>query len=115
MLFSFERTTNMIDVHDHRMNGSARNPATEKGEGMMPLIKAMKSAGIRFEVAFADFRDGMGWIWFAHEKDVLAFLDLVVEYDPDPESIYSQLLEQCDDSEDPPEWSLEMQVEDVSD
>src|SRR5262249_49245896 len=95
-------------------NGSTPDPVTEQGEGMMSLIKAMKSARIRFEVAIADFRDGMGWIWFAHEKDVLAFLDLAVEYDPHPRSNYRRLLKPWDGSGVRPAWSLEMQVEDVS-
>ena len=71
-------------------------------DGIAPLIKEMWRAGIRTSMSCQEGRFGFVWLHFNDPNEAARFLNIVAEYDPDPNSLYKRMLGH--DGENPNAW-----------
>tara|TARA_R110002049_G_scaffold4601_5_gene32473 strand:- start:662486 stop:662992 length:507 start_codon:yes stop_codon:yes gene_type:complete len=58
---------------------------------LAPLIEQMWRVGISTMMCCQETDPGIAWIEFDSVEDLMKFLNLVVPYDPNPESLYSRV------------------------
>jgi hypothetical protein len=81
-------------------------------EGIAPLIKEMWRAGIETCMSCQEGAYGFVWLHFLFPDDAIRFLNIVAEYDPDPDSLYHRML--ANDVDNPHSWKYKTLPEDVS-
>jgi hypothetical protein len=60
-------------------------------EGIAPLIAAMWRAGIKTWMSCQEGAHDFVWLNFSNTREAEKFLDIVGEYDPDPDSMYQRM------------------------
>jgi len=72
-----------------------------------PLIREMWEAGIETVMSCQEDGNGLVWIEFPSEEDLANFLDMVADYDPDPNALYNRIVHDFTGAIDP-EWIIEV-------
>jgi len=82
-------------------------------EEIAPLIRELWEAGIETLNSCQDNPSGFVWVQFATTTDAAAFLDIVAQYDDEPDGLYARITGRCDCLDDsPPPWQYHAHPED---
>lgn len=87
----------------------------EIDEEIAPLIRELWKAGIDTLNCCQENRPGIIWVQFATAEDTAAFLDIVAEYDEEPDGLYARITGRWDGCEhSPPPWDYHALPEDLA-
>lgn len=80
---------------------------------LAPLIEQMWRAGISTMMCCQETASGLAWIEFDSIDDLMRFLNLVIWYEPEPESLYARVNWQRTGGDQPGCWEFQFNLIDV--
>ncbi len=99
-------------VNHKQVRIRANGQDAEVDEGIAPLIEAIWKCGIRTDMSCQDGAHGFVWLNFPNAKESERFLDIVAEFDPDPNSLYGRITGRWDSTEQA--WKYGINAEDMA-